>query len=94
MNFFVLLFFFTNKDVDEMSWHGAASVDWDESSLEKKKKHLEKALLEKVDHSGKWTLQIFKELPFGVAQETFIKEKRDRLLGMLKERNKYRQGQS
>jgi hypothetical protein len=77
-----------------MSWHGAASVDWDESSLEKKKKHLEKALLEKVDHSGKWTLQIFKELPFGVAQETFIKEKRDRLLGMLKERNKYRQGQS
>ena len=87
MNSFIY-FFFTNKDVDEMSWHGAASVDWDVSSLEKKKKNLEISLLEKMDHmhSGKWTLQIFKELPFGVAQKTFIKEKRNRLLGMLKER--------
>jgi hypothetical protein len=91
-----LIIFFTcgdDGDVDPMSWHGASSVDWqrrEESvmvveSLEESLKQRDdiQHVHDQVDSGGKWTLQIFKELPLGVARETFIKEKRDRLRGML-----------
>ena len=74
-----LLVFFTcddNGDVDPLTWHGAAAVPSIPQTLEIGGG--EQVFSEDGDE-GKWTLQIFKELPVGVVPYPFIHERRKRI---------------